>query len=146
MTSKKPSEGLDGIIAGESEISTVGIGLGLNYRGYNIVDLAKHCIFEEVAHLLLYGHLPNASELALLQGRIAKMRWLPNVLVTVLEALPKNSNCMDVMRTTSSVLGIIEPEGPNNDQFNVAIRLMSIFGPALIYWFHFSHHGKRIHT
>ena len=133
-------------MAGESAISTVGIGMGLNYRGYNIVDLANHCIFEEVLHLLLFGKLPNPSELQILQSRIARMRWLPKVLVTVLEALPKDSNCMDVMRTVSSVLGIVEPEGPSNDQFNVAIRLMSVFGPALIYWYHFSHHNKRITT
>lgn len=74
------------------------------------MDLAKHCIFEEVIHLLLFGRLPTAPELANIQERISKMRKLPPVLVKVLEALPKESNCMDVMRTISSVLGIVEPE------------------------------------
>ena len=113
MTSKtapKSNEGLDGIIAGDSAISTVGLGLGLNYRGYNIYDLAKHCIFEEVLHLLLYNKLPTAEELSSLQTRMSRMRGVPEILKKVLEQLPKNSNCMDIMRTISSVMGILEPE------------------------------------
>lgn len=133
-------------MAGESAISTVGIGLGLNYRGYNIVDLAKNCIFEEVLHLLLWNKLPNHKELADLRTRLSKLRKIPPVLKTILEALPKQSNSMDVMRTISSVLGILEPESEQNDQFNIALRLISVFGPALIYWYHFSHSGKRIET
>jgi 2-methylcitrate synthase len=133
-------------VAGDSAISTVGIGLGLNYRGYNIVDLANNCIFEEVIHLLLFGALPTKEQLAALSERIAKLRKLPPVLVRVLEALPKDSNCMDVMRTISSVMGIVEPETEKNDQINIALRLMSVFGPALNYWYHYSHHGKSIKT
>lgn len=115
MTSKaveapKSNEGLDGIVAGDSAISTVGLGLGLNYRGYNIIDLAKNCIFEEVVHLLLFGTLPTREQLTALRTRISKLRKIPAVLAKVLEALPKESNCMDVMRTISSVLGILEPE------------------------------------
>jgi 2-methylcitrate synthase len=151
MTSKpneaaKSNEGLDGIVAGESAISTVGIGLGLNYRGYNIVDLAKQCIFEEVIHLLLFGTLPTEQQLTALRERISKLRTLPLVLVRVLEALPRESNCMDVMRTISSVLGIVEPETEKNDQISIALRLMAVFGPALNYWYHFSHNGRRIKT
>ena len=79
MTSKgaKSNEGLDGIIAGDSAISTVGLGMGLNYRGYNIYDLAKHCIFEEVLHLLLYNKLPTKEELSSLQTRMSRMRGVP---------------------------------------------------------------------
>ncbi len=151
MTSKpveppKSNEGLDGIVAGESAISTVGLGLGLNYRGYNIVDLAKNCIFEEVIHLLLFGALPTKEQLTQLQSRISKLRKLPLILVKILETLPKESNCMDVMRTISSVLGILEPETETNDQIAISLRLMSVFGPALNYWYHFSHHGKKIQT
>jgi 2-methylcitrate synthase len=113
MTSKpsapKSNEGLDGIIAGDSAISTVGLGTGLNYRGYNIHDLAKHCCFEEVLHLLLYGTLPTQEQLATLQQRMSTMRAVPDVLRRVLEQLPKESNCMDIMRTISSVMGIVEP-------------------------------------
>lgn len=151
MTSKGPeapksTEGLDGIVAGDSAISTVGLGLGLNYRGYNIIDLAKNCIFEEVIHLLIFGTLPLEKQLSDLRQRISKLRHLPAVLVKVLEALPKESNCMDVMRTISSVLGILEPETEANDQVNIALRLMAVFGPALNYWYHYSHIGKRIQT
>lgn len=109
-TPAKVNEGLDGIIAGESAISTVGLGMGLNYRGYNIYDLAKHCIFEEVVHLLLFGKLPTQDELSALLSRMSKMRTVPEILKKMLELLPKTSNCMDVMRTISSILGILEPE------------------------------------
>ena len=127
--------------------------MGLNYRGYNIYDLAKNCIFEEVVHLLLFEKLPTQAELEALMARMGRMRTLPEPLKKVLEALPKTSNCMDVMRTISSVLGILEPESifclniaSSNDQYTIAMRLMSIFGPALNYWYHFSHNGKRIST
>lgn len=98
-----------GIIAGESEISTVGLGTGLNYRGYSIQDLANNCIFEEVIHLLIFGKLPTADQLANLQKRINSKRSLPEILKNILEQLPKESNAMDVMRTISSVMGILEP-------------------------------------
>ena len=151
MTSKpveapKSNEGLEGIVAGDSAISTVGLGLGLNYRGYNIVDLAKHCVFEEVIHLLLFGTLPNQQQLTDLQTRISKLRKIPPILAKILETLPKESNCMDVMRTISSILGILEPETETNDQISISLRLMAVFGPALNYWYHFAHNGKRIQT
>lgn len=72
------------------------------------------------------------------------MRGVPTILKKVLELLPKESNCMDIMRTISSVMGILEPETDNNDQYAIALRLISVFGPALIYWYHFSNSGKRI--
>jgi len=124
----------------------VGLGSGLNYRGYGIQDLAKNCIFEEVMYLLLFKKLPNADELKSIRKRVVSMRWLPQNLMKALELIPEKANAMDVMRTISSLLGIIEPEGPNNDQINISIRLMSVFGPALIYWYHFSKSGLRINT
>ena len=72
------------------------------------------------------------------------MRWIPDALKKVLEMIPVGTNAMDVMRTVASLLGLIEPEGPNNDQVNISLRLMSLFGPALIYWYHFSKSGIRI--
>ena len=143
-TEKKDKGGLAGISAGDSAISTVGIGLGLNYRGYNIEDLAEHCQFEEVAHLLLIGHLPNESELKELKLQISKNRWIPERLTKVLELIPKTAHPMDVMRTISSYLGIIEPETKDNDQLKIAIRLVSVFGPSLLYWYHFAYSGIRI--
>ena len=135
------SKGLAGIVAGESSISTVGLGMGLNYRGYNIKDLAKNCIFEEVVHLLLIGHLPDKEELKDIRQRISSKRNLPATLRKVLQMLPRESKPMDVMRTISSVLGILEPESPKNDQLEIALRLIAVFGPALIYWYHYSNSG-----
>ena len=148
MTSptKKPSQqgGLAGITAGDSAVSTVGIGLGLNYRGYNIEDLAAHCTFEEVAFLLLKERLPTKSELQEFQNQIAQNRWIPEQLRTVLELIPKDAHPMDVMRTITSYLGIIEPETKDNCQMKISIRLISIFGPSILYWYHFVHSGIRI--
>ena len=139
-------KGLEGIIAGESAISTVGLGGGLNYRGYNISELAKHSTFEEVLHLLLYERLPTKNELELLVKRISSLRNLPDKLKSILEVLPKESNCMDIMRTVASVVGILEPETEKNSQIDISIRLIALFGPALLYWYHFqnSDYGRRI--
>lgn len=154
MTSKPEAVGgLAGIVAGESDISTVGLGLGLNYRGYNIHDLAKNCIFEEVVHLLVYNVLPNEGQLAALRAKMVNLRTVPPILKNVLEALPGSSNAMDVMRTIASILGIIEPEGnyshsldKENDHYKIPLRLISVFGPALIYWYHFTKKKIRIST
>ena len=74
------------------------------------------------------------------------MRQIPDALKKVLELIPANTNAMDVMRTIVSFLGLIEPEDKNNDQINIAIRLTSVYGPALIYWHHYSNSGIRINT
>jgi len=149
MTSSKPKAkndagGLAGIHAGDSAISTVGVGLGLNYRGYNIEDLAAQCSFEEVAYLLLVGHLPTKTELQAFQTQIAENRWIPEDLKRVLELIPKTAHPMDVMRTISSYLGIIEPETKQNDQLKISIRLIAVFGPSILYWYHFAHSGIKI--
>lgn len=143
---KKPSSssGLDGIIAGESKISTVGLGFGLNYRGYSIEDLARHCSFEEVAYLLLLGSLPTLPELTQFKKRVCASRTLPSSLKTVIELMPKTAHPMEVTRTIASFLGVIEPEGPKNDQLSIAIRLIAVFGPAICYWYHYSNFGRRI--
>lgn len=96
-----------GIVAGESDISTVGLGTGLNYRGFSIQDLSNNCIFEEVVYLLLFKSLPPKDELEKFQKRIASKRSLPTELKKILEILPQNSNAMDIMRTISSVMGIL---------------------------------------
>ena len=139
--------GLAGIVAGDSAVSTVGIGgLGLNYRGYNIFDLADRCCFEEVAYLLVYGNLPSKEELTELRSTISRSRQVPEALKKVLEASPASSHPMDVMRTVASFMGMVEPEAKQNDQHKIAIRLISVFGPALLYWYHFVNSGIRIHT
>lgn len=138
------SKGLSGIIAGDSKISTVGLGNGLNYRGYNINDLAEKSTFEEVLYLLLFEKLPTKDELSFIIKKIASKRVVPEILKKILELLPKNSNCMDLMRTVSSVLGILEPENKTNDSVEITLRLIALFGPCLLYWYHFNKSGIRI--
>lgn len=141
------SKGLAGVQVAESAICTVGVsGIGLNYRGYGIDDLAHNCSFEEVAHLLIHGHLPTADELRAYTRLLASLRELPGALQDALESIPANAHPMDVVRTGASVLGTLEPEGANNDQYRVANRLVASFGSMLLYWHHWTTAGKRINT
>src|SRR5205807_8538239 len=126
MSTEKKSGGLAGIVAGQTSISTVGKeGVGLTYRGYAIEDLAEKATFEEVAFLLLYGHLPNRSELEGYCKKLGSLRGLPGPLKTVLEQLPAETHPMDVLRTGCSALGCLEPEGKGRDQHQVADRLLA---------------------
>ena len=102
--------GLAGVVAGDSAIATVGLGSGLNYRGYNIEDLAANSTYEEVFYLLLFGRLPLPTELESFKTEIAAQRYLPSHLKTVLEHIPASAHPMDVMRCVSSTLGTLEPE------------------------------------
>lgn len=141
----KKTGGLAGITAGSTAVSTVGKeGLGLTYRGYSIFDLAEKSTFEEVAYLLIYGILPNQKQLNAYIKLLVKLRELPSALKKVLELMPKNANPMDVMRTTCSFLGELEPESARNDQYKVADRLLAVFPGALLYWYQFHRLGKRI--
>ena len=107
----KKSVALSGVVAGNTAISTVGRrGNDLHYRGYEIADLAKNCEFEEVAHLLIHGKLPNQRELSDYKSKLKKLRDLPPQLRLVLEQLPASTHPMDVLRTAVSTLGNIEPE------------------------------------
>jgi 2-methylcitrate synthase len=139
------SPGLEGIVAGETAISTVGKkGVGLTYRGYTIEDLAARASFEEVAHLLIHGTLPNWETLSQFQERLQDLRKLPEPLKTVLEQLPASAHPMDVLRTGCSALGAMEPEG--DDQLRVAERLLALFPSMLLYWHHYRTSGRRIST
>ncbi|HBG04916.1 MAG: 2-methylcitrate synthase [Geobacteraceae bacterium GWC2_58_44] len=141
------SPGLEGVVAGETAISTVGKkGRGLSYRGYSIDDLAQQATFEEVAHLLIHGELPNREDLALFRNRLMALRTLPAQLKTVLEQLPASSHPMDVLRTGCSALGAIEPETTSSDQVRVAERLLASFPSMLLYWHHYHTDGLRIST
>lgn len=96
----KKSVALSGVPAGNTALCTVGkSGNDLHYRGYDILDLAEHCEFEEVAHLLIHGKLPTRDELAAYKTKLKALRGLPANVRTVLEALPAASHPMDVMRT-----------------------------------------------
>jgi len=147
MSVDKKTGGLAGIVAGQTAVSTVGKeGMGLTYRGYSIEELAEKAAFEEVAFLLLYGRLPNRSELDAYRKKLTSLRGLPPNLKTVLEQLPAETHPMDVLRTGCSALGCLEPEGPGRDQFQVADRLLAAFPSMLLYWHQFHSKGKRIET
>ena len=144
----KKSVALSGVPAGNTALCTVGrSGNDLHYRGYDILDLADKAEFEEVAHLLVHGKLPNAAELAGYKARLRRLRGLPVAVLEALEALPAAAHPMDVLRTGCSVLGCVLPE---KDDHNVAgardivDRLIASFGSMLCYWYHWSHSGRRI--
>ena len=144
----KKSVALSGTVAGNTAICTVGrTGNDLHYRGYDILDLAETCEFEEIAHLLVHGKLPNGAELAAYKQRLRAMRGLPQSLRQALEALPAASHPMDVMRTGVSVLGCALPEKEDHNlpgARDIADRLMASLGSMLLYWYHYSHNGRRI--
>jgi 2-methylcitrate synthase len=122
-------------------------GNDLHYRGYDILDIADTCEFEEVAHLLIHGKLPTKAELQAYKAKLRSMRGLPLQVQIALEALPAASHPMDVMRTAASVLGCVLPEKDNHnlpDARDIADRLMASLGSALLYWYHYSHNGKQI--
>jgi len=140
------SAGLAGITAGETTICTVGKeGHGLTYRGYSIEDLSQKCIFEEVAHLLLYNTLPDQAQLSALQQRMIPGRVLPDGLKIALEQLPKDSHPMDILRTGVSILGCMEPETDPSKAALIAERLMASYSSMLMYHYHF-HRGVKIAT
>jgi 2-methylcitrate synthase len=144
----KKSVALSGVTAGNTALCTVGrSGNDLHYRGYDILDFADTSEFEEIAHLLIHGKLPNKAELAAYKEKLRSMRGLPAQLQTVLESLPAASHPMDVMRTAASALGCILPEKDDHnvpDARDIADRLMANLGSALLYWYHFSHNGRII--
>ena len=143
----QPTSGLRGTVAGRTAIATCGHGgKGLEYRGYDIHDLAKQASFEEVAWLLLYGALPTRGELESFHGRLAEQRQLPKAVRDMLETIPATAHPMDVMRSACSLLGAIEPEGGFTRQNEVAERLFAFFPSALGYWYQFSRQGKRVDT
>ncbi|MFU8926936.1 2-methylcitrate synthase [Acinetobacter puyangensis] len=144
----KKSVALSGQVAGSTALCTVGrSGNDLHYRGYDIFDLAVNCEFEEVAYLLVHGKLPTSSELKAYKGKLKGLRGLPAALKTALEQLPPLSHPMDVMRTGVSVLGCLRPEAEERSYAaarDIADKLMASLGSMLLYWYHFSHNGKRI--
>ncbi len=144
----KKSVALSGVAAGNTALCTVGrSGNDLSYRGYDIHDLAGRACFEEVAHLLVYGHLPNVAELRAYKSRLKRLRGIPAIVQDALEMLPPATHPMDVLRTGVSVLGAIMPEReshPLAEARDIADRLMASFGSMLLYWYHFSHAGARI--
>jgi 2-methylcitrate synthase len=144
----KKSVALSGVAAGNTALCTVGRnGNDLHYRGYDILDLAAHCTFEEVAYLLLYGHLPTATQLAHYQQRLRGLRGLPQQVKIALEQIPATAHPMDVLRAGVSILATLEPEPQpysTSTALYIADRLMASLGSMLLYWYHFATHGHRI--
>jgi 2-methylcitrate synthase len=145
MTERKKAGGLAGVSAGQTALCTVGKeGAGLTYRGYDINDLADDASFEEVAHLLMHGKLPNRKALEAYVDRLKSRRSLPPELRKVLEMVPAETHPMDVLRTGVSALGNFEPEGDFSNQGDVADRLLACLPSMLLYWHRWHTDGKRI--
>ena len=144
----KKSVALSGTVAGNTALCTVGrTGNDLHYCGYDILDIANTCEFEEIAHLLVHGKFPNVAELSGYKAKLKALRGLPASLKAALEQLPPSAHPMDVMRTGTSVLGCLSPEKDDHNHpgaRDIADKLMASMGSMLLYWYHYSHNGKRI--
>ncbi|MEM5427505.1 bifunctional 2-methylcitrate synthase/citrate synthase [Cupriavidus oxalaticus] len=144
----KKSVALSGVSAGSTALCSVGrTGNDLHYRGYDILDIADTCEFEEIAHLLVHGKLPNKAELAAYKTKLKALRGLPANVKASLELVPASAHPMDVMRTGVSVLGTVLPEKDDHNApgaRDIADRLMASLGSMLLYWYHYSHNGRRI--
>ena len=144
----KKSVALSGVPAGNTALCTVGrTGNDLHYRGYDILEIATRCEFEEIAYLLIHGKLPNRAELDSYRNKLKALRGVPAAVRTALEALPASSHPMDVLRTGVSVLGCALPEKDDHNVAgaqDIADRLIASLGSMLAYWYHFSHNGQRI--
>jgi 2-methylcitrate synthase len=150
MTNRKPkkSVALSGVVAGSTALCTVGsTGDELRYRGYDILDLAQACDYEEIAHLLVHGFLPTRSELSAYKSKLASLRGLPAAVKSTLEDLPAAAHPMDVLRSGVSILGCVLPEAIDRNPpgaRNLSDHLTACLGSMLLYWYHFAHHGRRI--
>jgi len=144
----KKSVALSGTVAGNTALCTVGLsGNDLHYRGYNILDIADICEFEEIAYLIVHGKLPTITELASYKNKLRSLRGLPEIVKVCLEQLPSSTRPMDVLRTGCSLLGTATPEKQdhnNEGARDIADRLMASFGSMLLYWYHYKNNGKRI--
>ncbi|WP_445497059.1 bifunctional 2-methylcitrate synthase/citrate synthase [Photorhabdus sp. SF281] len=144
----KKSVALSGVSAGNTALCTVGkTGNDLHYRGYDILDLATQCEFEEVAHLLIHEKLPSRAELAAYKKKLTALRGLPGSVKAALETLPAAAHPMDVMRTGVSVLGCTLPEKDDHNLVgarDIADKLLASLSAMLLYWYHYSHNGRRI--
>ena len=144
----KKSVALSGIVAGNTALCTVGrTGNDLHYRGYDILDIAERCEFEEIAYLLVHGVLPTASQLASYKTRLKSLRGLPAAVRRILEAIPAASHPMDVLRSGVSALGCVLPERIDHNHAgarDIIDRLLACLGPILLYWFHYAHNGRVI--
>ncbi|WP_420408173.1 citrate/2-methylcitrate synthase, partial [Hoeflea sp.] len=149
MNAPKPkkSVALSGVVAGNTALCTVGrTGNDLHYRGYDILDLAETCEFEEIAHLLVHGTLPTQAELIAYKAKLKALRGLPQAVKRTLELLPAATHPMDVLRSGVSTLGCVLPEAIDHNAAgarDIADRLLASLGSMLLYWHHYAHNGRR---
>ena len=145
---QKKSVALSGVVAGNTAICTVGrTGNDLHYRGYDILDIAEQCEFEEIAHVLVHGTLPTAVELRAYKTKLKSLRGLPPVLRDALQLIPASAHPMDVLRTGVSLLGCLSPEAEDHNHAgarDIADRLIASLGSMLLYWHHYAHNGRVI--
>lgn len=144
----KKSVALSGVAAGNTALCSVGKdGNDLHYRGYDILDLAEKAAFEETAYLLIYGELPTRAGLQAYKDKLRSLRGLPHAIKQILKCIPASAHHMDVLRTYTSAIGSLYPEKEDRnagDARNIADQLLASFSSALLYWYHYSHHGKEI--
>ncbi len=148
LSKPKKSVALSGVVAGNTALCSVGrSGNDLHYRGFDILDLAEACEFEEVAHLLIHGHLPTAAELAAYKAKLAALRGLPRAVRETLEAIPAAAHPMDVLRSGVSAMGCVLPEAADHNlpgARDIADRLIAAQGSMLLYWWKYAQNGRRI--
>jgi 2-methylcitrate synthase len=146
----KKSVALSGVTAGNTALCTVGVtGNDLHYRGYDILEIANSCEFEEIAHLLVHEKLPTRAELDGYKAKLKSLRGISVAVRQALETLPAAAHPMDVLRTGASVLGCVLPEKDDHNVAgarDIADQLIASFGSMLCYWYHYSHNGQRIHV
>jgi 2-methylcitrate synthase len=144
----KKSVALSGIAAGSTALCTVGrSGNDLHYRGYDILDIAEQCEFEEIAHLLVHEKLPTRTELAAYKKKLKSLRGLPAAVKATLEQIPASAHPMDVLRTGCSALGTVQQEKEDHNIAGaraIADQMMACFGSMLLYWHHYSRDKRRI--
>jgi 2-methylcitrate synthase len=144
----KKSVALSGVVAGNTALCSVGhSGNDLHYRGFDILDIAETCEFEEIAHLLIHGELPNASELSAYKAKLQALRGLPLAVRQTLETIPAAAHPMDVLRSGVSALGCVLPEAQDHNiagARDIADRLIAVQGSMLLYWHHYTQNGRRI--
>ncbi|WP_290691388.1 MULTISPECIES: bifunctional 2-methylcitrate synthase/citrate synthase [unclassified Haematobacter] len=148
MLKPKKSVALSGVVAGNTALCSVGqSGNDLHYRGFDILDIAEACEFEEVVHLLVHGALPTAPELRAYKAKQKALRGLPKAVRDTLEAIPAAAHPMDVLRSGVSALGCVLPEAHDHNlpgARDIVDRLIAAQGSMLLYWHHYAQNGRRI--
>jgi len=139
------AKGLEGVVAATTHLSDVRGDIGqLIYRGYDINELAGKVTFEEVVHLLHFGHLPNRKELDELKSLLAAKRELPEGVIQFIRQFPKETPPMHAIRTAVSALGCLDPESDHDTMEQNHLRALQLIAriPVITAYFHRRRQGK----